>query len=622
MGEHDLDGAHRRLRAGCVRARDARRRAAVHRADRAGDRGEGDVGRAAGTVDAAPDGAGAHRGGGAHRAAEDPGRPVRDGGGVRHRARGKQGRDHGARAAHARRDGDVAVAARTLARRRPCCSASSRSAAGSARGTARPTESAQPTQLALLLPDLGGASTGLQRQIELTPDGTALLYVGLVEGTTRTKRIALDGSAVTRDRRRRAESRRLLDRARRTHLHGVQPRDGNDLPLSDRRRDREAAPAHRRIRVDEASGRATAATGLNYSNGNVGLTRISATDSVSQPFGLGNSDVYLTQILPGDRTALGVRHPIGTATGPLVLVDLHSGESRTLIDQAVVEARYAAGHLVYVLGDGSLQAAPFDLKALRITAPPVTLATGVTLTGGGQAQFSVADNGTVAFVVEAGRTLVVADRTGAGRAGAARTCAAITIRASPPTASASRSTSPGRRDATSGSSTSPTARSRARRSTATGTTRAGAATAGRSPTRRSATACFGVNRIRPGSTQSGDSLLTSPHLAYTGIWLRDESALVTVGQSLHPESSLDIAIVRNGGRGPDRARRRDAVHRAVSRAVAGRPVARLQLQPVRPRGGVRAPTRRERASRSRCRSAARTNPSGARMERSCTTGAR
>ena len=59
---------------------------------------------------------------------------------------------------------------------------------------------------------------------------------------------------------------------------------------------------------------------------------------------------------------------------------------------------------------------------------------------------------------------------------------------------------------------------------------------------------LGVYRIRPGSAQTGDSLLTSSHLAYSGIWLRDESALVTVGQALRPESNLDIAIVRNGGR--------------------------------------------------------------------------
>jgi len=46
----------------------------------------------------------------------------------------------------------------------------------------------------LLLPDFGGAGTGLQRQLELTPDGSALLYVGLVEATTRTKLVGLDGT--------------------------------------------------------------------------------------------------------------------------------------------------------------------------------------------------------------------------------------------------------------------------------------------------------------------------------------------------------------------------------------------------------------------------------------------
>jgi Tol biopolymer transport system component len=61
---------------------------------------------------------------------------------------------------------------------------------------------------------------------------------------------------------------------------------------------------------------------------------------------------------------------------------------------------------------------------------------------------------------------------------------------------------------------------------------------------------LGVNRIRPGNEQSGDSLLTSTQLAYTGIWLHDDSALLTVAQLLRPESNLDIAIVRNGGRGP------------------------------------------------------------------------
>jgi serine/threonine-protein kinase len=51
-----------------------------------------------------------------------------------------------------------------------------------------------PTQLSLLLPDFGAAGTGLQRQLELTPDGSALLYVAIAGGMPRTKLIALDGS--------------------------------------------------------------------------------------------------------------------------------------------------------------------------------------------------------------------------------------------------------------------------------------------------------------------------------------------------------------------------------------------------------------------------------------------
>ena len=410
------------------------------------------------------------------------------------------------------------------------------------------TESAQPTQLALLLPDLGGASTGLQRQIELTPDGTALLYVGLVEGTTRTKRIELDGS----------QSRVIEGVEQNLADYSIAP-DGRTFTASSR----ETGTIFR-YPIGGGTGRPLprivgfgrrgvwASDGsywTNYSNGNAGLTRISAADSVSQPFGHGHSDVYLTQILPGDRTALGVRHPPGTATGRVVLVDLHSGESRTLIDQAVVEARYTTSHLVYVLGDGSLQAAPFDLKALRITAPPTTLATGVTLTGGGQAQFSVADNGTVAFVVEAGRTLVVADRSGAGRVVLPDVRSYHHPRFSPDGKRiAVDFTGPEGRDVwilnlADGAFTRATFDRDGHDASWTGDGRSLAYTSFRN-------GVLGVYRIRPGSAQTGDSLLTSSHLAYSGIWLRDESALVTVGQALRPESNLDIAIVRNGGRGP------------------------------------------------------------------------
>jgi Tol biopolymer transport system component len=61
---------------------------------------------------------------------------------------------------------------------------------------------------------------------------------------------------------------------------------------------------------------------------------------------------------------------------------------------------------------------------------------------------------------------------------------------------------------------------------------------------------LGLFRTRLGSADPPDSLLVSPQLAYTGHWLRDESSLITVGNSLLPNSRSDIAIVRNGGHGP------------------------------------------------------------------------
>jgi hypothetical protein len=232
-----------------------------------------------------------------------------------------------------------------------------------------------------------------------------------------------------------------------------------------------------------------------------------------------------------------------------MLLDLRSGDATVLLDEAVVEARYAAGHLVYVLGNGSLLAAPFDLRTHKLTAPPVTLATGVTLTGSGQAQFSVASNGTVAYLVEAGRSLVVTDRAGVGRPVLSEMRNYHHPRFSPDGQRISVDfNGPDGRDVwilnlADGAFTRATFDrdghdanwSKDGKSLAYTSFRRGV---------------FGVHRIRPGSTQSSDSLLTSPRLAYSGIWLRDESALVTVGQSLTSETNLDIAINRNGGRGP------------------------------------------------------------------------
>ena len=66
-------------------------------------------------------------------------------------------------------------------------------------------------------------------------------------------------------------------------------------------------------------------------------------------------------------------------------------------------------------------------------------------------------------------------------------------------------------------------------------------------------------RKRPSSAEAPDTLLASGFLSYTGVWLRDGSALVTTTDDLRrqgrPDSAQgnsrpDLAIIRNGGRGP------------------------------------------------------------------------
>ena len=59
-----------------------------------------------------------------------------------------------------------------------------------------------------------------------------------------------------------------------------------------------------------------------------------------------------------------------------------------------------------------------------------------------------------------------------------------------------------------------------------------------------------VYRASIGRAEQVDSLISTPAITYTGTWLPDRSALVTVGNSLQGDSRGDIAIVRNAGRGP------------------------------------------------------------------------
>ena len=90
-------------------------------------------------------------------------------------------------------------------------------------------------------------------------------------------------------------------------------------------------------------------------------------------------------------------------------MSLATGDTHVVLDQGV-DARYVpSGHLVYVR-DGTLMAAPFDLKGLRVTGTEAAIVNGVmqavrtpslTLGETGAAQFSVSNSGDFVYVPSA-----------------------------------------------------------------------------------------------------------------------------------------------------------------------------------------------------------------------------
>jgi Tol biopolymer transport system component len=410
---------------------------------------------------------------------------------------------------------------------------------------------APPSRLAIVVPGLGGSGgTALQRQIVLTPDGTAVLFLAATpDGADYLMRQSLDATQATRVPGVAADPAsptvspdgRWLVLASYghslVHRYPIEGGPGEVLPIEER--------------LDAVSFLDWDRDGVIWYSTTTGLRRLApGADSSSVPFGASSIGLQMQQILPDGRHALMVRRPDGTGSGPALVFDLRTGAETPLLTTPVVEVRYTAGHLVYALPDGRLQAAPFDPDKRRLAAGAVvTIATGVLVSGNGIAQLAVAPNGTLAYIPEEPRTLVFVDRTGVIRPA----LDALHLYHAP-------AFSPdGRRLAV--DYAGPDGRDVWVLSLEQGTLSRATferdghdavwTLDGRFLTYSSArSGTLGIYRTRPGSAEPAESLLASPALLYTGRWLRNGSALVTVGVDLRPGSGMDIALVQNGGRGP------------------------------------------------------------------------
>ena len=405
-----------------------------------------------------------------------------------------------------------------------------------------------PSRLAVLAPELGGTSTALQVQIAITPDGSTLLYTAMVNGENVTLRRDLATEETAR-------------------VPGVPPflagyavsKDGTEFVghLA-------TSLAYYRIPLDGGNGRAlprelndpdvawTADGSLWFGSTNdveQGLIRVGPDDVLTRPLGRRSISLVPMEVLPGDRRMLVLSRPFGASSGPVLLLDLATGETTPLLSVDVVQIRYSAGHLVYAMTNGSLEAVRFDPEQLKVSGRPVTIATGVSLSGTGVAQFAVSAGGIVAYIPEAERSLVLIDREGGIRP-------AVTDRHN---YHSPRFSPDGRRiaaDFTTIDGRDVWVLDRASGTMSRATFNRDGHDASWAPDGRSLSfisapkGILGIYRTAPGTTEPAESLFSSLQLGFTGIWLRDGSALVTTASSLVPGSRSDIALLRNGGRGP------------------------------------------------------------------------
>ena len=105
------------------------------------------------------------------------------------------------------------------------------------------------------------------------------------------------------------------------------------------------------------------------------------------------------QILPGGQLLFSGNGEVSEWDKGIVRVETERGEPGKIVLRGGYHARYVpTGHLLYIHA-GTLYGVRFDLDRLEVTSPPVPIIESVVATPGtGGAQYSIASNGTLAYV--------------------------------------------------------------------------------------------------------------------------------------------------------------------------------------------------------------------------------
>jgi Tol biopolymer transport system component len=99
-------------------------------------------------------------------------------------------------------------------------------------------------------------------------------------------------------------------------------------------------------------------------------------------------------LLPGGRAVLF--HAIESGNDLVNVLDLETGEEKTLVEGGANPFYADSGHIVFARGT-TLMAVPFSSAELAVTGEPVALIQGVRRTPGGAAHFALSANGTLVY---------------------------------------------------------------------------------------------------------------------------------------------------------------------------------------------------------------------------------